>query len=544
MTTQICVAIFVHDLSQAHADAVRAAEFGADIVEYRIDGCIGTFHSDADLQASIELMERLVRESPLPCIITCRIDDEGGMYEGNEMDRISLLEHLGTSDTSPAYIDVELRSFSHSANIKQKIELAVDHPNQARSVSTRLILSTHDFRERPANLQRQLLAMVDAQSCAVAKFAYTARSLRDAIDVLDLVRTTPKPTIGIAMGGFGEITRILAPKFGAFLSFASLPSTNETAPGQLNVSAMIDTYRFRSIKSTTKIYGIIGWPVAHSKSPHVHNAGFSVINHDGVYVPLPIAPGENEQDSDLLFKATMLDLINDPNLDLCGLSVTIPHKQRLVQLATEQGWDVDDATKAIGAANTVNIERSGTTASRIALSNTDAPAARRCLESELGPLTGKQILIIGAGGVARGIVWACCNAGADVHINARRSSQATLLGEELDCTAVATENIRNHAWDAIVNCTPVGMQGGPDPAGIPIDPAHIESAEPVVFDTIYAPIETPLIRHARERGLRTITGDAMFIEQAKLQFAIWTGTRPPDDVFETAFTASLQGGTA
>lgn len=516
------------------------------MVEYRIDGCLDTLHSDAELRASIDLMQRLVRESPLACIITCRIADEGGMYEGNEMDRISMLEHLGTSDSPPAYIDVELRSFAHSANIRQKVELAVDHPNRARNVSTRLILSTHDFCERPTNLQRQLVAMADAPACAITKFAYTARSLRDALDVFDLVRSTPKPTIGIAMGGFGEITRILAPKFGGFLTFASLPNTSETAPGQINVGTLLDTYRFRSINAATKVYGIVGWPVTHSRSPHLHNAGFSAIKHNGVYVPMPIPPGENNLDSDLIFKATVLDLVHDPCLDLCGVSVTVPHKQRLVALAREQGWTLDDASNAIGAANTVLVERDGTMVCRVVISNTDSLAARMSLEQHIDSLCGKRILILGAGGVARAVAWSCAHARAEVYISARRAQQASLLAREFGCHQLATADIATHPWDAVVNCTPVGMQDGPDSMASPIDLATFNDNErkTVIFDTIYNPIRTPLIRQAQSLGLPTITGDTMFISQAKQQFSLWTGALPPDAVFERAFEHSMRSTTA
>src|SRR5262249_20797071 len=149
------------------------------------------------------------------------------------------------------------------------------------------------------------------------------------------------------MGEFGLMTRVLGPKLGGFLTFTSLHETTVTAPGQPTVGELLDGYRFRSIRPGTRVYGVVGWPGAQSLSSAVHNAGFGAVGHDGVYVPLPIAAGEDEAASYASFKGTMLELMADDRLTLRGASVTHPHKRNLARLASEQGWEADGATRAI-----------------------------------------------------------------------------------------------------------------------------------------------------------------------------------------------------
>lgn len=155
MSTLLCVPILVHDAQSALADAAAARDHGADIVEFRVDAC---FSGSGD-EAETHDMLRLAAESPLPCIITCRPTWEGGHYDGPEDARVALFERLGTGDSPPAYIDAELAAYTRSANLRQKVNLAVDHPKQVRPVATRLILSMHDFDGRPADLSRRLAAM-------------------------------------------------------------------------------------------------------------------------------------------------------------------------------------------------------------------------------------------------------------------------------------------------------------------------------------------------------------------------------------------------
>ncbi|MAO22365.1 MAG: type I 3-dehydroquinate dehydratase [Phycisphaerae bacterium] len=562
--TQICVPIMVEEHASAIRDATLAAEHGADLVEFRIDVFFEDKEESTDLlQDRIDRVLDLVKGSPLPCIVTCRPHWEGGEYHGDDDERVSLYEALGTSDHPPAYIDVELATYTRSANIRQKINLGVNHPKQQRAVSTRLILSTHDFEGRPSDLTRKLLQMQDEPACSVIKIAYRARSIRDNLELFEILRDQTKPTIALGMGDFGIMSRILAPKFGGFLTFASLRDESTTAPGQITIEDLLGLYRFRSIKPSTKVYGIIGWPVKQSMSPLVHNAGFEQIGWDGVYVPMPV---ESSYES---FKATVLSLIDHEDLDFMGASVTIPHKEHLVRLAAESplrfmikifGESDRHAEAALhGAANTFFHDgyawshegKSGWQSEGQYLYNTDITAILQLIPELFSELEHRQIVIIGAGGVARAAAAAALEHGSLVRITNRSHERAQQLQSELmtgrESTweglieVLDTDQLSTSRADLYINCTPVGMTGGPDPDGlsIPIPDMPNLSPDTVFFDTVYNPIETPMLKAAKERGYRTIDGAAMFVKQAAAQFEIWTGQAAPEDLFDTLVREKL-----
>jgi 3-dehydroquinate dehydratase/shikimate dehydrogenase len=550
----ICVPITVHDLAPALADAQAARDGGADLVEFRIDECF----SGVDSPDEETLAHALTAQSPLPCIVTCRSAKEGGSYDGDEMHRVSLYERLvlgGDVVHPPRFLDLEHAAYAASANIRQKIELAVRHPNQRREVETSLILSIHDFQGRPADLSRRLLAASSEPAAAVVKVAYRARSLNDSLELLDLPRQLARPVIALGMGEFGVVTRLLAPKFGGFLTFAALRPSSATAPGQPTLSELVQTYRFRAIRPSTRVYGVVGWPVSHSASPAVHNAGFEAIEFDGVYVPLPIAASEDGEASYASFKGTMLELIHHEGLDLAGCSVTLPHKEHALRLAKACGWSVDDFAELSGAANTITIDRSNPGEPRVSVSNTDAPALAHCLSYAIGDLKGLRVAVVGAGGVARAAAAGLMLAGAGVRVHNRTIEKADLLANELrarigalttaatpsaarisagSITAASLEALEDEPIDALVQCTSVGMRGGPAPDRSPASIETIAKRSPnvVVFDTVYAPVVTPLLAAARDCGLRTIDGVGMFVEQASRQFEGWTGAKAPMALFE------------
>ncbi len=530
--TLLCVPILVTDTPSALRDAQTAKDAGADLVEFRIDDIFHGYKSPTGEEA----VAQLVDQSPLPCIITCRpAGPEGGHYDGPDDARLSLYQRMGTAlglTAPPRYIDVELSTYQRSANIQQKVHLAVGYPNERRELQTSLILSTHDFTGRPADLSRRILAMRGIPAAKVLKIAFLARSIRDNLELFDLLADRDRPTIALAMGEFGLMSRVLAPKFGGFLAFASLRDSSATAPGQPTIRDLLDLYRFRSITPSTAVYGVVGYPISHSLSPHIHNAGFEAVEHDGVYLPLPVAPGYES------FKATILELIHHAPLGLRGLSVTSPHKENLATLAREQGWSLDEVSTAMGAANTLAIGPEGSVA-RFRVLNTDTPALARTLADALGNLTSKRIAVVGAGGVGRAAAMGLAAAGATVII----FNRTRMRGDELAMALIPTARGRVSAadmadlprtrCDAYVNCTPVGMKDGP--AGSPPIPvAQIAGIAPgaVVMDTIYNPLETPLLAAARAAGLRPVSGLPMFIAQAAAQFSAWTGKPAPAALFE------------
>ncbi|MCH7791522.1 MAG: type I 3-dehydroquinate dehydratase, partial [Planctomycetes bacterium] len=347
MHTLICVSIMVDDDEAALRDADEAKRAGADLVEWRVDE---VFHGEGDDHGT-QRVERLVARSPLPCIVTCRPTWEGGSYDGDDAARVALFERLGTSDNPPRYIDVELAAYTRSENLRRKVNLAVDHPEQRRDVHTSLILSIHDFDGRPADLSRRLLTMRDELAARVTKVAFRARSLRDNLELFDLPAQQGRPTIALGMGEFGTLSRVLAPKFGGFLTFASLRPAEATAPGQPTVDELLNLYRFREIGPGTRVYGVMGHPLGHSLSPRVHNAGFAQRGIDAVYLPMPIVGAPDPETSYASFKATLGELVDHTGLDFEGASVTLPHKHNLVRFARERGWTIDATAEAIGAGN-------------------------------------------------------------------------------------------------------------------------------------------------------------------------------------------------
>lgn len=543
MPTLVCVPITVRDIHQALDDARAAKAAGADLAEFRIDEY---FSGEPDsIPAAAELLATLVTDAPLPSIVTCRSATEGGAYDGPEESRIALYEHLGRAESSgqlpPRYLDIEADHYLRSANLRMKVDLAVDHPARTRAASPSLILSMHDFTGRPADLSRRLLRMSQCPAADVLKVAFRARSLRDSIEILDLPASTGRPTIALGMGEFGLISRVLAPKFGGFLTFAALTPAAATAPGQPTVDELLNRYRFRTINPRTRVFGVVGWPVGHSLSPRIHNAAFAGLNLDAVYLPLPIAAPDapNAAGSYESFKATLLELIDHPRLSFSGCSVTLPHKENLVALARERGWTCDHLSLACNAANTLIIERDADDRPMsIQVLNTDGPAARSALEAVIGPVRDRTIAILGAGGVARGIAAELFHAGAKVLIANRSPHRALALAQTIDpsnegrIAPINPEELHARTPDAIINGTPVGMKGGPDPDSSPIDLRAWKHHPAAVMDTVYNPVRTPLIAQAHSLNIPAIDGVGMFVRQAALQFHAWTQRPAPEDIFE------------
>ena len=554
MPTHLVVPIVVESVGQAHARAAVAAERGADLVEYRLD----TF-------VEPDQVGMLVGGSPLPCIVTCRPTWEGGEYDGNEQDRISLLEHAclpaaargedaaaemdpRRGGAGPAYVDVELAAYQSSANLRQKVGLMVSHDDQPRrDVGTGLILSAHDFTTRPADLDRRVMAMAESPACRVIKVAWRARSLRDNLEAFEIIGRRLKPTIALCMGEFGLPSRVLARKFGALLTFASLDDSQATAPGQPTVDELKNLYRWDRLGPGTAVYGVIGYPVGHSLSPAIHNAGFDAEGYDGVYLPMPIPP-EYEH-----FKATVLSWLDFEPLHFRGASVTIPHKQNLLRFVEERGGEIEPLAAAIGAANTLTKREDGS----LYASNTDYAALLDAVCDAWGverrALSGRRVAVLGAGGAARAAVAGFTDAGCDVTVFNRTVSKAADLAERFGATSAPLDACDPLSFDVVINCTPVGMHPNEDATPLArvqgsgvgvqesgrttergaVSQSRTPNPEPrpLVFDTIYNPAQTRLLREAAAAGCATVSGVEMFVRQAAAQFELWTGQAAPLDVF-------------
>lgn len=517
----LCVPIMVESLEDAVTLSHQAAERGADLVEFRID----SFTDDVDA------ITKLVELSALPCIITCRLAAEGGEYDGDEQMRISLLEHACLGPRQPAYLDVELEAYLTSANLRQKIHLVVDtpdNPDQHRAISTGLILSSHDFQQRPADLDRRLLAAASQPAARVIKFAWKARSLRDNVQAFEMLERKIKPAIVLCMGEQGLASRVLAKKFGALLTFASLDQSSGTAPGQPTLRDLKHRYRWDKLRRDTAVFGVIGHPVGHSLSPHIHNAGFDAVDHNAVYLPMPIPP-EYEH-----FKATVGEWLGYAPLDFQGASVTIPHKQNLLRFVREHHGEIEPLAARIGVANTLARCHDGS----LYACNTDYAAALdsvcHALRIERSELSGRKVAVLGAGGAARAIVAGFADAGASVTVYNRTLERAEQLaadfGDLSEIQAATLDTVGDLDAEVFINATSVGMH--PHVDGCPV-PDEMPAFKPgvVVFDTIYNPRQTKLLAMAKAAGCITVEGTEMFVRQAATQFELWTGKAAPLEVF-------------
>jgi 3-dehydroquinate dehydratase/shikimate dehydrogenase len=510
--TRLCVPIFVTSTDQARRDAALAAEAGADIVEFRIDHLTDA----ADLAA-------LLANLGLPAIVTCRPQREGGLSPLPDADRLLLLAKA--AENGAAYIDLEL-----DRTIGQAQPFIEQVPRERRPG---LIASSHDFTSRPDRLYN-ILADMNASVAEINKIVWTARTLRDNIEAFELLTTRQKPTIALCMGDAGIISRILAKKFGAFLTFASLASGAETASGQVTIDDMKRLYRWDAQTPHTKIYGVIGSPIMHSMSPALHNAAFDHVGFDGVYVPLLVNPGYES------FKAFMESFLAFKPLHLSGLSITIPHKENALRYLKEKGGDIDPLAESIGALNTIVITppQSAIRNSQFAIRkgfSTDYSAILDSITTTLNitreQLKDYRVAVLGAGGTGRTAVAALAHYGATVVVYNRTLERAEALAAEFTgktgkVVAARMEKLCDSCCTIFINTTSVGMHPNSDAS--PIDGLNVRfTPEHLVFDAVYNPMQTRLLQVAQAAGAKTIGGVEMFVRQAAAQFEAWTDKTAP-----------------
>jgi 3-dehydroquinate dehydratase/shikimate dehydrogenase len=282
----------------------------------------------------------------------------------------------------------------------------------------------------------------------------------------------------------------------------------------LTVRELRELYRYGSIKADTELYGAVGSPIRHSLSPAVHNGCFKQANENKLYLPLLVDGGYEE------FSVFMRNVVARSGPGFRGLSVTIPHKVNALNFIKGQGGYIEPLAMRIGAVNTILISREG----KVSGYNTDFAGAIDAITAGMGiareELRAMRVAIVGAGGAARAIVAGMSEAGAELTIYNRTLGKARELAGEFGCGFAALEGLRDMDAKLLVNCTSVGMQ--PDVEATPVPREYFRSGI-TVFDTIYNPVETRLLREAKDAGAKTISGMDMFINQAIAQFKLFTG---------------------
>jgi 3-dehydroquinate dehydratase / shikimate dehydrogenase len=492
----ICVTIGRGRHSSLAEEWTAAAEAGVELVELRID-CL---RRDPDLK-------RILAKRPTPMVFTIRRGADGGLWRGSEEKRMALIREaiaLGVD-----YIDLEM-------DIAPKIR---------RFGKTKRIVSYHNFRGTPGELQ-DLAEQCDEMDADVVKVATLAESVADASRVLELGRKSTVPTIPIAMGDIGVFTRILGRKFGGPFTYAGFNPERVFAPGMPLWSDLQHDYVYDKIDADTEVYGVIGDPIGHSLSPAIHNTAFRALGLNKVLVPFLIPSGTLEASLNAL-----------EWLELKGISVTIPHKEAVVELLAAK----DGAVEKTNSCNTVVIQDGKKTGY-----NTDYRAAMDTLEDALGgrtegedssPLLDKQVLLLGAGGVARAIAFGLARRGANLTVTNRHDERATALAEEVGCRTVSWSQRASTLADIIVNCTPVGMH--PQVDDTPVPPAAFQRPGMIAFDTVYHPENTMFLKLARERAGTTVSGVDMFVYQAAVQFKLYTGKDAPVDLMREVVRRKL-----
>lgn len=430
-------------------------------------------------------------------IATCRRSTAGGLYGGTIAQQ---LVHLADAIRAGcAWYDLEIETLRVCP--AEIIDVLLG--------AGRRITSAHFFDRLPKNLVRVAAELRQGKPGAI-KIAAQCRSLTDSRKLLDLARKQ-RNIIAIPMGEIALPTRILALR--ERNSFAYAPVENSTAPGQVSLDDMRNVYRADQLDARTHFYGVIGDPIGHSLSPVMQNAAFAARRMNAVYVPFLVRDLKD-----------FLDSISP--LGIRGFSVTLPHKEKILRHLD----GCDPLAARIGAVNTVVVRGGG----KLYGYNTDYVGVLWAIEKHM-PLSGSRVLIVGAGGAARAVAFALVQAGAAVSIAARRLARAKALAKAVNGEAIARNRVRSEFFDAIVNATPIGMY--PHIDGSPLDGRELNCR--LVFDTIYRPRVTTLLKLAARRSIETVSGVEMFVAQGTAQWEIWTGERAPVELMRRAVVAAL-----
>jgi 3-dehydroquinate dehydratase/shikimate dehydrogenase len=493
----ICVTIARETNKELRSSWESAAEAGATLVEIRLDY----------LTEPVDWV-LLLRDKPTPVLVTVRRTIDGGRWSGREQERRFLI--VEACHNGADWIDIEM-------------DIAQELP---RTGISRRVISFHDMLSTPTDLD----AITDscrAGDADLIKMAVMAHSLSDALSLLDGVARSHSisPTMGLSMGDWGQFTRVANARFGQSWTYAAFDATASPAPGMITFADLKTIYGYDRISSSTKLFAVIGDPVSHSKSPLVHNLAFQNHQLDMVYVPLRISPADLDG-----FIRRMADW------GFAGLSVTIPHKEAVIPLLDE----VDPLVSLTGSCNTIIACKN----EGLRGYNTDLGAALDSLKEAVGggaqALIGKQVLLIGAGGVARSLAFGLNQAGAKVVITNRTPQRALELAHEVGVELADWADRNRVAGESaiIVNATSVGMHPKIDDS--PLDSSSIH-ANQVVFDTIYTPEWTRLLLDAKLAGAVTLSGIDMFIRQACAQSEMFTGgLEPPLESMAKALRLTLK----
>ena len=491
---RVCVAVTGSDPGEMMEKAemlVRDNEF----LEFRLD-----YLSRPGL-ALAKIKEFSEYHPHVALIGTCRRAASGGKFKGNIGSQLEILGKAASAGCQ--LVDLELQSAVRV------------NPAQLQRLrnSAALILSFHDFHATK-NLDKTLEKMA-AFPADFYKIVTTATTLYDNVEMMKFIEKNSHQhsLVGVCMGEQGIISRVLGLRAGSVFTFAAASADEKTAPGQITAQELRSVYRIEQVDAATRVYCVAGDPVSHSLSPAIMNAALRRETVNGVYLAL--------------HAKTLKDLLACvEDIPIHGVSVTMPYKESILRHLD----NTDPYTAKIGACNTVVRAQDG----KLYGFNTDAAGIVRPLQQRL-ELENAKILVLGAGGAARAAVFGLKECGSEVYILNRTAGPAQKIARSARARTLKRADLKKLTFDVIINATPVGMGNTRES---PLKEDEIKAR--YVFDMVYDPAETRLLKLAKAAGAQIIPGIEMFVHQAARQFEIWTGKPAPADEMQRVAALALQ----
>ncbi|XP_058076132.1 bifunctional 3-dehydroquinate dehydratase/shikimate dehydrogenase, chloroplastic-like isoform X2 [Magnolia sinica] len=493
---QICAPLFGGTQEEVFQSMHIAKEEGATLAELKIDSS----------QIANEV-ESIIKQRILPLIITFRLNPSGGPSEKKKCFEVLEL----ALDLGAEYVDLDLEVAA---------EFIQSAPSRKRC-SSKVIVSCHVSGGTPSKEELgNLVARLQSTGADVVKVVTDATNITDIARIFHLHSHSQVPLIACATGDRGLISQLLCPKFGGFLVYGS--TVGNLIPGVPPLASLSQVYKLENVNADTKVFGLIANPVGHSKGPILHNPSLRHAGYNGIYVPLLV------DDINEFFR-----VYSSP--DFAGFSVGIPHKEAAVGCCDE----VHPLAKSIGAVNTIVRRPSD---GRLVGYNTDCEAAITAMEdalrarkgtsgeaSNISPLAGKLFVLVGAGGAGRALAFGAKSRGARIVIFNRNNERAKALAHAVAGEARPYEEKDSFCPEKgmiLANATAVGMQ--PNSGQTPVAKEAL-GAYDLVFDSVYTPRNTRLLKEAEEAGAIAVSGVEMFIRQAIGQFNLFTGGEAPEE---------------
>jgi len=480
--------------------ATRALDVG-DIIELRLD-CL----DEQELSNATDRITQVTDRLSIPVIITLRPAEQGGYSNFTLEQREKFWQQLSRSNN--VLFDVEFEMCAATVD---------DGSN--------IICSHHDFAGVPADIDRLYEKLANTRA-RILKIAVNATDTVDCLSIFRLLaRAENEGTelIALAMGDAGLTTRVLGPSRGAFLTYGALEEDSGTAPGQITAEQMRSVYHIDKIDRQTHVHGLVGSPVMHSISPHVHNAAFEAEGINAVYIPFEV------KNLEAFIQRMVQPASREMDWQLGGLSVTAPHKLAVMQYLD---W-IDPRAIEIGAVNTIVID-----GDKLRGYNTDVDGFIEPLLTAIDLNADSRVAVIGAGGAANAVLWSLKKQGVEVVLFARNVGKAQELAEKFEVTCKELDGAGFEGFDVVVNATPLGSFGARQDQS----PATSEQLRGVrlAYDLVYNPGETRFMREAAAVGCKTLGGMEMLVAQARRQFKLWTAKDAPAEVMHAAALRGLK----